>query len=159
MNPKRPYTGTKDCPQPRQPERPGTRVFAEHMIYFTNGVLELAGIYANRDKRGKPGDISVHSSWRAFDLIYKGEAGDRADAMRMIDFIVENDWLGVEYVADYATGRYGRGWRCDRQTWDVYRKRTIEPVGMRLIHVEVTPYAADHPDAVRDRWRKAITGG
>jgi len=159
MGAKRPYTGTKDCPQPRSPERQGTRVFANNMIYFTGGVLQLAGIYALRDKRGKPGDISIHSSWRAFDLTYDGEANSRAQAMSMIDFVVENDWLGLEYIADYATGRYGRGWRCDRQAWDVYRKRTIEPVGMRLIHVEITPYAADHPDAVTERWTKAITGG
>lgn len=148
---KRKYTGTTDCPQPRDPARRGTIVWDQHCrAEFPN--LTQVGIYSHRKARGKPNQWSVHSSWRAIDYKYT----DRSAALEAMDWLVANAVeLGIEFIADYATGQFGRGWRCDRWAWKVYRKREIEPIGMWLIHIEISPKWADDPAKVRAGWDAA----
>lgn len=102
------------------------------------------GTWGIRNKRGKK-ETSVHAKGTAADLSYrfmktKGvRFGGRRQAVRAMDFLVANaDDLGLEMIIDYGYKPYGRGWRCDRNSWVVYDKPTVDMGGVGdWIHVEV----------------------
>lgn len=102
---------------------------------------ECLGIFANRDKRGKPGNLSVHALFRASDLKFK----TRKDAVEAMDWFVKyNHELEIDLIVDYAfRGKlrkaYGRSWSCDTQKWKSHKKGDIEGAGSLWadwIHVE-----------------------
>lgn len=99
--------------------------------------------------KGKPGTLSVHATGRAVDLSFlKTEAHPNANRKGTLDFLkialANANTLGIEAVLDYFPAAHGRGWRCDRQDWQKYTKKTITGApGGTWIHVEITPQAAD----------------
>lgn len=155
----RPYTGNKDGP--RAVERKGTKTFVDHCCYLF-GVTSL-GIYANRPVKGSPSKtpvLSVHSTWRAFDL-----SGTVKQRYALIDFLyTHRDILGIEEIHDYAntykpsTSGWGAGYRCDRDAWRVYDKNTIGSKGGTWVHVEISPLLADHPDIVAHAFKTIFKG-
>ena len=109
--------------------------------------------------------MSVHATGRAVDLSYRhmpkqnrGIAeGGRKQAMEAIKFVVKNaDAFGVEAIFDYFPMPHGRGWRCDRQSWSIYTKKTISgaPMGDWL-HFEISPAMANNPEAMREAFATA----
>lgn len=106
---------------------------------------ECLGIYANRDKRGKPGDLSVHALWRAADIRFRNEA-DRVQAC--VWFVQHNHDLMVDLIVDYAYNKrdkfgrkaYGRSWRCDTQKWVNLKKGDVAGGGSAWadwLHIEL----------------------
>lgn len=107
--------------------------------------VQVLGIYAKRDKRSKPGNLSVHALWRAADLRFKSVA-ERNNAL---DWFVEyNHQLKIDCLIDYAYSKrdklgrraYGRAWMCDRQAWKPLRKGEVSGGGEAwadFIHIEL----------------------
>lgn len=99
--------------------------------------------------RGKPGIMSVHSTGRAWDASFlkteRHPAANRKGAIEFLDKVIANaNTLGLECALDYMPAKFGRGWRCDRQSWERYSKATIHGApGGTWIHLEISPQAAD----------------
>jgi hypothetical protein len=137
MTKRRGYTGTSDGVSPGR--REGTEKLKE-LIRKRYG-LGCLGTWVVRDRRGKPGQLSVHATGRALDIYYV----DRDDGLYVMDWLVAHaDALGVEFIGDYLHGRFGRGWRCDRGKWQTYRVPSIGKGG-RFFHLEISPTMADDP--------------
>jgi len=151
----RPYTGNRDGDARKA--RPGLVEFVKTIEQITDYALWNNGMYVYRDMRGKPGTMSVHSTGRATDLSYrkigrKGRRNGRKIAEWLCEFLTKNaDVLGIELVLDYFPEPHGRGWRCDRGTWQNYTKPTIggAPKGDWL-HIELSPKMADDVQLVRE---------
>ena len=163
---KRPYTGNKDGLATG--ERKGLRVFINRLTKMYPA-LWSNGSYVNRPMRGKK-TLSVHATGRAVDLSYRFmpkqnrgiPEGGRKQAMEAMDFIVKNaDAFGLEAVLDYFPMPHGRGWRCDRSSWQIYTKPTLKGAPMGdWIHFEISPAMADNADAMREAFnllKKPVT--
>lgn len=104
------------------------------------GAVSL-GTYVDRDKRGKPGQRSVHADYRAVDLRFP-TAKARKRAVQTLAGL-----YGIELVIDYAyrgplRKAFGRAWRCDRGRWRDLTKGEVVGGGAAWadwIHVEVSP--------------------
>lgn len=103
------------------------------------------GIYASRDKRGKPGNLSVHALWRACDISFPSTEARNECA----DWLVANNGpLKVDCIIDYAYAKrdklgrraYGRAWMCDRQKWKNLKKGEVSGGGepwATWLHIEL----------------------
>jgi hypothetical protein len=120
------------------------------------------GTWGIRDKRGKPGNPSVHATGRAADVAWReipGERGGTAEwqkqpyrnARAIINRLVEHaDAIGLELALDYTPQPYGAGWRCDRGTWERYEKPTIHGApGGQWFHLEISPAMAANPEGMK----------
>lgn len=143
----RDYIGNADGASPKP--RAGMDEWIRQAIYHSNGALWNNGSYGIRDMKGRVGSLSVHSTGRAVDLSFlkteKNPKANRKEAVAFINKVIEHaNELGVQCVLDYAIKPWGRGWRCDRQSWEKYTKHTISgaPSGT-WFHVEISPQAAD----------------
>ena len=134
---------------------PGTVALRDLILFLNAGKLTHLGTYAKRDARGKPGQPSVHQAGRAVDIGYSV----RKDIEPVIKWLVDNaDLLGVEMVADYWPKPWGRAWRCDRDAWKVYDRRTIHGApGGRWIHLEISPTLAQDAAAMNAALEKALS--
>ena len=151
MAPKTPrkYTGTSDGASAGK--RSGLEEFVRQVQELSNGVLWNNGTWVVRNMRGKEA-LSVHATGRAVDLSWrkvgdKGRVNGRERAEAVINLLIENaNYLKIECVLDYFPGPHGRGWRCDRQTWQTYGTRTIGGApGGDWYHIEIAPMFADDP--------------
>jgi peptidoglycan hydrolase-like protein with peptidoglycan-binding domain len=153
---KRPYTGYDDTATGK---RAGFETFID--LLETHFGLWNNGTYGVRKKRGKS-SISVHATGRAGDLSWRGSpyrgSGNYQDACRMMEFVVEHaDALGVEAVFDYYPQPWGRGWKCDRDAWQVYDKKAFSGApGGDWVHIEVSNEHADDPQYYIDFFEKAL---
>lgn len=149
----RPYTGTTDGAA--RGKRPGLEAFVAAIQEKSGGQLWNNGTYGIRSKRGKS-SLSVHATGRAADISrrkYGRHAGtSRQNLEKVCDWLVEHaEDIGLEYLADYAYGNGGRGWRCDRDDWQVYRPGIITGGGSPAsdwIHLELDSSHADSVDWV-----------
>ena len=154
----RKYTGTSDGPAPGK--RAGLEEFVKQVATLSGGALWNNGTWVVRNMRGKE-SLSVHATGRAVDMSWrklgnKGVADGRGQARRTINRLVANaDLLQIECILDYFPDPHGRGWRCDRGTWQVYTKPTISgaPSG-DWFHIEISPEMADSPQKVVDAFAK-----
>ena len=154
----RKYTGTSDGPAPGK--RAGLEEFVKQVATLSGGALWNNGTWVVRNMRGKE-SLSVHATGRAVDMSWrklgnKGVADGRGQARRTINQLVANaDLLQIECILDYFPDPHGRGWRCDRGTWQVYTKPTISgaPSG-DWFHIEISPEMADSPQKVVDAFAK-----
>lgn len=104
------------------------------------GAVSL-GTYVDRDKRGKPGQKSVHADYRAVDLSFR-DAKTRKRAMQTLAGL-----YGIELIVDYAyrgvrRKAWGRAWRCDRNAWRDLEKGEVAGGGQswaQYLHIEVSP--------------------
>jgi hypothetical protein len=96
------------------------------------------GTYVVRPMRGKT-TPSVHGTGRAWDCGWRGDY--HTEATRLIDYLVLNaDALGIEMIIDYFPRPYGRGYRCDRASWQMYEQQIVSGApGGKWIHVEIAP--------------------
>lgn len=100
------------------------------------------GTYVDRDKRGKPGQRSVHADYRAVDLRFP-TAKTRKRALQTLAGL-----YGIELIVDYSyrglrRKAFGRSWRCDRYTWRDLAKGEVLGGGSTWadwVHVEVGPW-------------------
>lgn len=153
---KRPYTGFDGI---AAGEHPHLRALVDCVIEYFPGCWNN-GTYGVRKMRGKQ-DMSVHSTGRAADISWRyipkapgrlGKGipkGGRKQALAAMDFLVANDdALGIEAVLDYFPIPFGRGWRCDRDAWTKYKRKTISgaPRG-DWFHCEVNGKRT--PEAIR----------
>jgi peptidoglycan hydrolase-like protein with peptidoglycan-binding domain len=150
---------------------PGKRAGTERLIdlieEWTDNALWNNGSWAGyRSKRGKPGNPSVHNTGRAFDLSWrdmgKRGSGNYADAEKVMELLTHPTYaqqLGIEAVFDYWNkhGKHGRGWKCDRGQWRIYKVKVFAGVPGDWIHCEVSPTVADDPAYIERVW-KEITG-
>ena len=160
---KRPYTGNKDGLA--EGERKGLRVFITELTKLYPALWNN-GSFVNRSMRGKKDSLSVHATGRAVDLSFRYMAkekrgipeGGRKQAMEAIDFVVKNaDAFGLECILDYFPIPHGRGWRCDRASWNVYTKSEIHGAPMGdWVHFEISPALADNPEAMRLAFAQAV---
>jgi len=111
------------------------------------------GTYGVRAKRGKSAsNMSVHATGRAADLSWRGApykgSGNYEDAVKLMDFCVEHSSeLQIEAVFDYYPKPHGRGWKCDRDAWQVYdRKAFSGSPGGDWVHIEISNKYADDAD-------------
>lgn len=148
---KRPYTGTKDGAATGK--RAGTEWFVSAMRNRWN--FSNLGTWVVRDMRGKPGQLSVHATGRAADIGYMNNAQARAKAVEVAEWLATvADDLGIEEIHDYAYGKYGRGWRCDRAKWKTYTaKDNAGSIGGKWLHVELNPHMADNAQNLAGTWR------
>jgi hypothetical protein len=65
----RDYIGASDGPA--NAKRPGTEMWVRQAAKYSNGALWNNGTFMRRDIKGKPGQMSVHSTGRAMDLSYR----------------------------------------------------------------------------------------
>ena len=149
---------------------PGKRAGTERLIdlieEYTDHALWNNGSWVVRNKRGKP-SASVHGTGRAFDLSWrdvgKRGSGNYADAekvMKLLTDPINAEKLQIEAVFDYWNkhGRYGRGWKCDRARWRVYRAKAFSGVPGDWVHVEIAPSICDDVERIEKAWAE-ITGG
>ena len=80
----------------------------------------------------------------------KGVPKGRQETMKVLRLIIPNaELLGIECVLDYFPQPWGRGWRCDRDAWQRYTRKTISGApGGDWLHVELSPLYADNPEIV-----------
>lgn len=157
----RKYTATNDGAA--SGKRAGTEEFVKQVEALSTGALWNNGTWVVRNMRGKE-SLSVHATGRAADMSWrkvgdKGVANGRGLARRTIDRLVANaDLLQIECILDYSHGSHGRGWRCDRNAWQVYTKPTIHgaPAG-DWYHIEISPEMADSPQKVVDAFARLKT--
>lgn len=156
---KRPYTGTKDGIA--KGKRAGTEQWVKEIGQLSGGALWNNGTWGVRDVRGQDGVLSVHATGRAMDLSYrktitKGVRNGRQETMKVLRLIVPNaELLGIECILDYYPQPWGRGWRCDRNAWQRYTRKTISGApGGDWLHVEISPAYADNPELVTQAFQK-----
>lgn len=151
----RPYTGTSDGIA--SGARAGLVEFVRLVEEHTDRALWNNGTFGVRKMRGKD-SLSVHATGRAVDLSYRrmkdgrGKPDGRRYAQLLMQWMtIHADALGLEMCIDYATPRYGRAYRCDRDGWLRYSKPTVTGGGSPAsdwIHVELSPKMADAPLAI-----------
>ena len=147
----RPYTGTTDGAA--RGKRPGLEAFVAAIQEKSGGQLWNNGTYGIRSKRGKS-SLSVHATGRAADISrrkYGRHAGtSRQNLEKVCDWLVEHaEDIGLEYLADYEYGNGGRGWKCDRDDWQVYRPGIIAGGGSGdWLHLELDSSHSDSVDWV-----------
>jgi len=145
----RPYTGTTDGAA--RGKRPGLEAFVAAIQERSGGQMWNNGTYGIRSKRGKS-SLSVHATGRCSDISrrkYGRHPGtSRQNLEKVCDWLVVHaEDIGLEYLADYEYGNGGRGWRCDRDDWQIYRPGIIAGGGSGdWIHVEISPEKADSTD-------------
>lgn len=146
------YTGTNDGIA--KAARPGLMALVDYITTATQGALWNNGTFANRRMRGKE-SMSVHATGRACDMSYRQvrnkDGKSRLKAVHVIRWLVKNaDAFGIEMVIDYMPTPYGRGWRCDRGTWQKYNKPTVSGApGGDWIHYEISPAMADSKETMQ----------
>jgi len=140
---KRTYTGSTDARG--NVRRMGTLRFMDYCT-FLFGVKNI-GIYSDRGMRSDPSKKSVHATWRAIDL-----KGTKDQRKALNEFLVAHaDLLGIEEIHAYdgtgvplKCGKWGAGWRCDRDAWKVWTaKANGGTPGADWTHVEIDPAHAD----------------
>ena len=158
----RPYTGTKDGAAAGK--RAGLEELVRQMNSWSDGALWNNGTWVVRNMRGKE-SLSVHATGRAVDLSYrklgdKGKPNGRQHAERAIEFLLANwKFLHIECILDYFPQPHGRGWRCDRGTWQNYASKTITGApGGDWIHVEIGPKFADDAATYKARFEQLKSG-
>jgi len=145
----RPYTGWDGNATGR---RPGLEQLVDSIEAWTAKGLWNNGTWGVRDKRGKQGNPSVHSTARACDLSWRDMGrkgcGDYNVACQVLDFLTQYaDDLLIEAMFDYYPRPYGRGWKCDRREWTNYSSRAFSgSPGGDWIHLEIAPTRADDAD-------------
>ena len=160
----RPYTGINDGIA--KGKREGLEEFVRQVQFLSEGGLWNNGTFVVRKAKGKQ-TMSVHATGRAADLSYRnmhdgkrGKPNGRKIANEWMEILVKNaQVLGLECILDYAYGKYGRGWRCDRNAWQVYTKPTITGGGSLSsdwIHIEIAPRVADDAEKVKRKFRKVF---
>lgn len=145
----RPYTGNTDGAA--RGKRPGLEAFVAAIQERSGGQLWNNGTFGIRSKRGKS-SLSVHATGRAADISRrkygKHPGTSRQNLEKVCDWLVEHaEDIGLEYLADYEYGNGGRGWRCDRDDWQVYRPGIIAGGGSGdWLHIELQADKADSTD-------------
>ena len=150
----RPYTGFDGVGH----KKAGTETFIKAIENASGRQIWRNGSFNVRKKRGsQAGNLkgfSVHSTGRAADISRRAWGGrpgcSRADMEKVIDWLVSvADDIGLEYLADYEYGSGGRGWRCDRNDWKVYRPGVIKGGGSGdWLHLELDEAHATSTDWV-----------
>lgn len=160
----RPYTGWDGNARGK---RAGTEKFVQLICFLSGNKLWNNGTWVvrhmnNPNAKARP---SVHGTGRAVDLSWRfqkerGRGGSYADAQRMMDFLVQHaDLFRIEEIHDYYPGPFGRGWRCDRESWKVYDRQTIGSApGGDWIHVEISPEFADDPGYYDNAVKQLFSG-
>ena len=157
----RPYTGYDRTAT-------GKRAGLENLIR-TIGFLSGGGLWNNgslvvRPMRGKP-NMSVHATGRATDLSWRkmpnrNGYGSYEPAVEWMEFFAQNaEVLDIEAIFDYFPKPFGRGWRCDRESWTVYTKRAFGGApGGDWIHIEIGNKYADDPTFYERKISELFTG-
>jgi hypothetical protein len=166
VNGSRPYTGTNDGIS--KGKREGTEEFVRQMAFLSDGGFWNNGTFIVRKMKGKE-SLSVHATGRAMDVSYRnmrdgkrGKPNGRKIASDWCDILSKNaDVLQVEMIIDYAFGKFGRAWRCDRNAWQTYDKPTVTGGGnpsSDWLHIEISPRVADDAEKVMRKFRKVFMG-
>lgn len=149
----------------------GRRVGMEDLIrsinFLSGGGLWNNGSLVVRPMRGKP-NMSVHATGRAVDLSWrkmpsgsgKNGYGTYAPAVEWMEFLANNATeLEIEAIFDYFNKPFGRGWRCDRNSWTVYNKRAFSGApGGDWIHIEISNKYADDPTFYQNKISQLLKG-
>lgn len=153
----RPYTGFD---QISAGKRAGTEALAKAMQEASGRQIWHNGSWVVRKKRGAQATslkgMSVHATGRACDMSRRNWGGrpgcSRQDMERVLDWLISvADVIGLEYLADYEYGSGGRGWKCDREEWRIYRPGIIKGGGFGdWLHLEISNDKADTTDWVAE---------
>lgn len=153
---KRPYTGWDKNSSGRLA---GTETLIDlleaHFGVWNNGSWMV------RPMRGKT-KPSVHGTGRAFDVSWRGApyrgSGNYDDAVRMMDFLTEHaDALEIEAIFDYYPRPWGRGYKCDRDAWNVYSSKAFSGApGGDWVHVEISPRYCEDAQYYIDYFKKHL---
>ncbi len=162
----RKYTGNSDG------VAKGVRAGTEELFRLASkrfGFTNL-GMFSNRRMNNaqaakdptNPKWLSVHATGRAVDMGYK----KRKNAVACWSFLIEHTkQLQIEEIHDYAfdpdgAGKkkaWGRGYRCSRGEGNLGvrifdEKNNAGTPNGQWLHVELSPFMADNPQAFRDAW-------
>lgn len=133
-------------------KRRGTEAFVKHCILLSGKNLWNNGTWGVRPIRGSD-KMSVHSTGRAMDLSWRGK--DRAEANKFIELLAKNAAaLGIELIIDYYPKPHGRAYKCTRDAWEKYTKKTVSgaPEG-DWYHIELSPEFADDAKKVHQAFK------
>lgn len=166
MHNPRPYTGTNDGIA--KGKREGTEEFLRQINFLSDGALFGNGTFVVRMMKGKK-NLSVHSTGRAMDVSFRnmrdgkrGKPNGRKVASEWCDILSKNaSVLGVEMIIDYGFGKFGRAYRCDRDSWQTYDKPTVTGGGnpsSDWLHIELAPRVADDAGKVQAKFRSVFAG-
>jgi len=147
----RPYTGFNGY---AHGTTPGLKALVDIICFLNPGKIHNLGTWTKRDARGKPGQPSLHGTGRAADLGFE----TRTDGERIIKWLIDNaDDFGLELLIDYYPKPWGRAWRCDRQRFKTYDRKTVHgaPNG-KWIHIELSPTTAKNAAAMEAAITKAL---
>ena len=133
-------------------KRRGTEAFVKHCVLLSGKNLWNNGTWGVRPIRGSD-KMSVHSTGRAMDLSWRGK--DRVAANKFIEFLAANAAaLGIELIIDYFPSPHGRAYKCTRDGWEKYTKKTVSgaPKG-DWYHIELSPEFADDAKKVHQAFK------
>lgn len=150
----RPYTGFDKIADGK---KAGTEAFIKAIEDASGRQVWRNGSFGVRPKRGSQAGnlkgMSVHATARAADISRRAWSGrpgcSRADLEKVCDWLVSvAEIIGLEYLADYEYGSGGRGWRCDRDDWNIYKPGVIKGGGSGdWLHLEL-----DEAHAITTDW-------
>lgn len=155
----KPYTGNNDGASPAF--RIGMDEWIRQALKYSDGAIWNNGSWGIRNMRGSE-NLSVHACGRAVDFSYRRSdahpLASRKGAVTFLNIVIANaNALGLEAVLDYFPQSFGRGWRCDRQSWSKYSKPTIHGApGGDWHHYEINPLMADQPNLVRAAFQRVF---
>lgn len=166
MNKPRLYTGTNDGIA--KGKREGTEEFVRQMVFLSDGAFWNNGTFIVRKMKGKQ-SLSVHATGRAMDISYRnmrdgrrGKPNGRRVASDWCGILSKNaQVLGIELIIDYAFGKFGRAYRCDRDAWQIYDKPTVAGGGNAAsdwLHIEIAPRVADDAEKIKRKFRRVFLG-
>lgn len=154
----RKYTGTFDAPG--KSTREGCLELFR-LINKTWGFTFLGGFNNRPIQSGSSkGKLSVHATGRAIDIAYPKTEYGRHQAIQVWVWLLQNTKaLGIEAMHDYAHGKYGQGYRCDRGEGcagvvEFTRTRNAGSIGGNWIHIELSPRMARSRRRLRRAWMK-----
>ena len=132
----------------------GLTELVHQIVTNSHSALWCNGTFVNRNSKGKD-SLSVHATGRAADISWrkiddKGRKNGRFYAEKMMNFLVDNaELLEIEMIIDYNVSPHGRGWRCDRSSWEIYSKPTVQgtPSG-DWFHIELSPKMSSKPQMI-----------
>jgi len=160
----RKYTGYDKAAAGR---RQGMENFIRSVVFLSGGGLWNNGSFVVRPMRGKP-DMSVHATGRAVDFSWrkmpsgsgKNGYGQYPKAAEWMEFFAQHaEALDIEAIFDYNPRPWGRGWRCDRNSWSVYTKKAFSGApGGDWIHIEIGNKYADDPTYYEKKFTELFKG-
>ena len=115
------------------------------------GAKNLGTFVVREIRGGKPGQMSVHSTGRAADVLIE----DKAKKKQAIEWFTNPDvvaCLGIQELHVYNDGKWGKGWRIGRGWKQWTESDNGGSAGGAWLHLEID-YTHKTGEAMETAWR------